>query len=55
MYHKRLDKQCEAHVMAVNERGVLIEAKWPKNNRNVLFVSEAYFTRKYGKDARQYV
>ena len=55
MFNKRKDNQCEAKVLAVNDRGVLLEAKWAKNNRNIVFVSESYFERKYGKDARSLV
>jgi hypothetical protein len=48
MFHKRKDKGCEARVMAVVGDRVLIEAKWPKNNRNIVFVGRDYFEEKYG-------
>lgn len=55
MFIQRKDKQCETRVLAVNDRGVLVEAKWPKNNRNIVFVSPEYFLRKYGKEAHTLV
>jgi hypothetical protein len=48
MFHKRKDKGCEAKVMAVVGNRVLIEAKWPKNNRNIVFVDKDYFEARYG-------
>lgn len=48
---QRKDRQCEARVLAVRDGRVLIEAKWPKNNRNILFVTAEYFTSKYGSEA----
>jgi hypothetical protein len=47
MFIKRKDGQCEAKVLARVGDRVLIEAKWPKNNRNIVFVTEAYFAEKY--------
>lgn len=49
---KRKDNQCQARVLAVNERGVLVEAKWLKNNSNICFLTESYFAANYGRDAR---
>lgn len=48
MFHKRKDRGCEAKVMAVVGDRVLIEARWPKNNRNIVFVGREYFQEKYG-------
>jgi len=48
MFYKRKDKGCEAKVMAVVGDRVLIEAKWPKNNRNIVFVGKGYFEERYG-------
>lgn len=48
----RKDRGCRSKVLAVNERGVLIEAHWGKDNVNTCFVPEDYFKRKYGVDAR---
>jgi hypothetical protein len=47
MYIQRKDKQCEAKVLARVDGRVLIEAKWGKTNRNIVFVSETYFAEKY--------
>ena len=55
MFHQRKDKQCEAKVLGINGNRVLIESKWPKNNRNILFVTKEYFQKRYGKDATQLV
>lgn len=50
MFYKRKDKGCEAKVMAVVGERVLIESRWPKNGRNILFVSKDYFQERYGID-----
>jgi len=50
MFHKRKDGKCEAKVMAVVGDRVLVESKWPKNNRNILFLSIDYFRTRYGKE-----
>lgn len=47
MYIKRKDNGCEAKVLARVDGRVLIEARWPKNNRNIVFVSAEYFAEKY--------
>lgn len=46
--YMRKDRQVEARVLAVNERGVLLDARWKPNNRNVVMVDHDYFARKYG-------
>lgn len=48
---QRKDRQVEAKVLAVTDRGVLIDARWGQNNRNVVNVSKEYFKRKYGVEA----
>lgn len=50
MYIKRKDRQCEARVLGVTEDNrVLVEARWNKGkNVNIVYLSEDYFTRKYG-------
>jgi Ni,Fe-hydrogenase III component G len=55
MYIKRKDKGCESRVLAVTpgkKYGVLIEARWDKNQRNIVNVSEEYFREKYGREAK---
>jgi hypothetical protein len=47
MYIKRKDGGCEAKVLARVNGRVLIEARWPKNNRNIVFVREDYFAANY--------
>ena len=50
MFIKRKDGKCEAKVMAVVGDRVLVEARWPKNNRNILFLGLNYFRERYGKE-----
>lgn len=47
-FHRRKDRGCEARVMAVVGNRILVEAKWPKNNRNIVFLDREYFENKYG-------
>lgn len=50
---KRKDKGCEANVLAVKDGRVLLEARWPPSNRNIVEVSEEYFLEKYGRNASE--
>lgn len=53
MFHKRKDNGCESRILAFNPNikyGVLIEARWPPKNRNIVHVSREYFMEKYGVD-----
>jgi hypothetical protein len=55
MFIKRKDNGCESRVLAVTpgkNHGVLIEARWGKNQRNIVNVSEEYFLQKYGREAK---
>ena len=47
--YQRKDRGCESRILGVTEDNrLLIEATWPKDNRNIVIVDREYFQRKYG-------